>query len=136
MNLAQKGAVAFSEYRSKQSATQPFLLSSRNAPPHREVEPLRDDTKNGCVADMKLKQARLKNMRGLQNIRIRVNIAHEYAVRNSTGIPLRKGWFQNEVSLRYQGLDLVYTLIPLSLLPRPPGNVVIRWLSLKIIYVF
>ena len=136
MNLAQKGAVAFSEYRSKQSATQPFLLSSRNAPPHREEEALRDDTKNGCVANMKLKQARLKNMRGLQNIRIRVNIAHEYAVRNSKGIPLRKGWFQNEVSLRYQGLDLVYTLIPLSLLPRPPGNVVIRWLSLKIIYVF
>ena len=27
------------------SATQPFLVSSRNAPP------LRDDTKNGCVAD-------------------------------------------------------------------------------------
>ena len=91
MNLAQKGAVAFSEYRSKQSATQPFLLSSRNAPPHREEEALRDDAKNGCVADMKLKQARLKNMRGLQNIRIRVNIAHEYAVRNSKGIPLRKG---------------------------------------------
>ena len=136
MNLAQKGAVAFSEYRSKQSATQPFLLSSRNAPPHRKEEALRDDTKNGCVADMKLKQARLKNMRGLQNIRIRVNIAHEYAVRNSKRILLRKGWFQNEVSLRYQGLDLVYTLIPLSPLPRPPGNVVIRWLSLKIIYVF
>ena len=97
---------------------------------------MRDDTKNGCVADMRLKQARLKNMRGFKNIRIRVNKAHEYAVRNSKGIPLRKGWFQNEVSLPYQGLDLVYTLMPLSLLTRPPGKVVIRWLSLKIIYVF
>ena len=97
---------------------------------------LRDDTKNGCVADMRLKQARLKNMRGFKNIRIRVNKAHEYAVRNSKGIPLRKGWFQNEVSLPYQGLDLVYTLMPLSLFTRPPGKVVIRWLSLKIIYVF
>ena len=64
---------------------------------------------------MKLKQARLKNMRGFKNIRIRVNIAHEYAVRNSKRIPLRKGWFQNEVSLPYQGLDLVYTLIPRAL---------------------
>ena len=30
-----------------QFATQPFLVSSRNAPPGA----LRDDTKNGCVAD-------------------------------------------------------------------------------------
>ena len=33
-----------------QSATQPFLVSSRNAPPHWGGV-LRDGTKNGCVAD-------------------------------------------------------------------------------------
>ena len=33
------------------SATQPFLKSSRNAPPHLLGGALRDDTKNGCVAD-------------------------------------------------------------------------------------
>ena len=32
----------------KYSATQPFQVSSRNAPPHKAS---RDDTKNGCVAD-------------------------------------------------------------------------------------
>ena len=31
------------------SATQPFLVSSRNAPPRRGA--LRDEIKNGCVAD-------------------------------------------------------------------------------------
>ena len=36
--------------QSSQSATQPFLVSSRNAPPHWGGA-LRDDTKNGCVAD-------------------------------------------------------------------------------------
>ena len=34
-----------------QSATQPFLVSSRNAPPHKWGGALRDDSKNGCVAD-------------------------------------------------------------------------------------
>ena len=34
-----------------QSATQPFLVLSRNAPPHKWGGALRDDTKNGCVAD-------------------------------------------------------------------------------------
>ena len=35
------------------SVTQPFLVLSRNAPPHSEEERCvtRDDTKNGCVAD-------------------------------------------------------------------------------------
>ena len=33
-----------------QSATQPFLVSPRNAPPHWGGA-LRDDTKNGCVTD-------------------------------------------------------------------------------------
>ena len=37
--------------RRVQSATQPFLVSSRNAPPHQWGKALRDDTKNGCVAD-------------------------------------------------------------------------------------
>ena len=36
---------------SSQSATQPFLASSRNAPPHSWGGALRDDTKNGCVAN-------------------------------------------------------------------------------------
>ena len=35
---------------SSQSATQPFFVSSRNAPPP-QGGALRDDTKNGCVAD-------------------------------------------------------------------------------------
>ena len=34
-----------------QSATQPFLESSRNAPPPQRGGASRDDTKNGCVAD-------------------------------------------------------------------------------------
>ena len=33
------------------SATQPFLVSSRNAPPHEWGGALHDDAKNGCVAD-------------------------------------------------------------------------------------
>ena len=36
--------------QSSQSATKLFLVSSRNAPPHWGGA-LRDDTKNGCVAD-------------------------------------------------------------------------------------
>ena len=34
-----------------QSATQPFLMSSRNAPPTEWGGALRDDTKTDCVAD-------------------------------------------------------------------------------------
>ena len=41
---------ACASLRQSQSATQPFLVSSRNAPPHWGGA-LRDDTKNGCVAD-------------------------------------------------------------------------------------
>ena len=69
-------------------------------------------------------------MRGFKNtyIRIRVNISYEYAERKPKRIPLRKGWFQNEVSLPYQGLHLVYTLIPPSH-PCQPGNVVNRSLD-------
>ena len=37
----------------KQSATQPLLVSSRNAPPH--LGALRDDTNNGCVADYQIR---------------------------------------------------------------------------------
>ena len=39
--------------RDLQSATRPFLVSSRNVPPHKRLwgGALRDDTKNDCVED-------------------------------------------------------------------------------------
>ena len=45
-----KYTVTLQKWLKAQSATQPFLVSSRNAPPH-WGRALRDDTKNGCVAD-------------------------------------------------------------------------------------
>ena len=47
LNLPYK---AFRSVYVCQSATQPFLVSPRNAPPHWGGA-LRDDTKNGCVAN-------------------------------------------------------------------------------------
>ena len=49
-SLKHSGSFFFFLTQSSQSATKLFLVSSRNAPPHWGGA-LRDDTKNGCVAD-------------------------------------------------------------------------------------